>query len=263
MTIETGTMNSGGARARRVRSRGHGRLPEFLSAIVPGDGAAKALGGKTRWESRGWESLVPPTPPALPVPPLRPAGQFGDTTKTEFRINGPPAQRLQAVRLLRPAPPRSLRRSLVPISRSASLAPWQVRVGGCQPSKPGMRLSASISTEPGRDVPRLRPSLCGTSRPSATGWPGGQQHGTICERAMLLNPLCPFNAARILALRATALLLLALLIKAKVRITAFSALGFALLLLQTLLFLVAGGALSLVAGAAGVYVMQGRRSAAI
>ena len=80
---------------------------------------------------------------------------------------------------------------------------------------------------------------------------------------MLLNPLCPFNAARILALRATALLLLALLIKAKVRITAFSALGFALLLLQTLLFLVAGGALSLVAGAAGVYVMQGRRSAAI
>jgi hypothetical protein len=79
---------------------------------------------------------------------------------------------------------------------------------------------------------------------------------------MLLNPFCPFSAAQILALRATVLLLLTLLIKAKVRITAFSALGFALLMLQTVLFLVAGGVLTLVAGAAGVYVVQQRKSAA-
>jgi hypothetical protein len=80
---------------------------------------------------------------------------------------------------------------------------------------------------------------------------------------MLLNPFCPFSAARILALRATVLLLLTLLIKAKVRITAFSALGFALLMLQTLLFLAAGGALTLVAAGAGFYVMQQRKSAAV
>jgi hypothetical protein len=78
---------------------------------------------------------------------------------------------------------------------------------------------------------------------------------------MLLNAFCPFSATKVLALNATVLLLLTLLIKAKVRITAFSALGFALLLLQALVFLAAGGALALVAGAAGFYVMQQRRSA--
>jgi hypothetical protein len=50
---------------------------------------------------------------------------------------------------------------------------------------------------------------------------------------VLLNPYCPFSTARVLALKATVLLLLTLLIKAKIRITAFSALGFFLLLLQT------------------------------
>jgi hypothetical protein len=69
------------------------------------------------------------------------------------------------------------------------------------------------------------------------------------------------GAARILALKATVVLLLTLLIKAKVRITAFSALGIVLLLLQTLLFLAAGGALSLVIGAAGLYTLQQRRAA--
>ncbi len=55
---------------------------------------------------------------------------------------------------------------------------------------------------------------------------------------MLLSPFCPlffpFSAAKVAALKATVLLLLTLLIKAKVRITAFSALGFFLLMLQTL-----------------------------
>ncbi len=79
---------------------------------------------------------------------------------------------------------------------------------------------------------------------------------------MLLNPFCPFTATKVLALKATVLLLLTLLITAKVRITAFSALGFGLLILQTLVFVAAGGALTLVAGATGLYFVQQRRSVA-
>ena len=75
---------------------------------------------------------------------------------------------------------------------------------------------------------------------------------------MLLNPFCPFTTARIVALRATVLLLLTLLIKAKVRLTAFSALGFLLLTLQTLLFLALGGGLALLAGGAVVVSRQQR-----
>ena len=78
---------------------------------------------------------------------------------------------------------------------------------------------------------------------------------------MLLNPICPINAAQIMALRATVLLLLTLLIKARVRIVAFSALGFALLLLQTLIALAAMGGLGLLAAGAGFYAMQQRRQA--
>lgn len=82
---------------------------------------------------------------------------------------------------------------------------------------------------------------------------------------MLFNPFCPlapFSVARILALRATVLLLLTLLIKAKVRIAAFSALGFLLLILQTLLFLALSGGLVLVAGGAALYAGQQRKAAA-
>ena len=105
------------------------------------------------------------------------------------------------------------------------------------------------------------PAAVDTPSPAATGSPWGQQHGTTWAPAMFLNPFCPFSATKVLALKATVLLLLTLLIKAKVRITAFSALGFALLILQTLVFLAAGGALTLVAGA-GFYVMQQHKSAA-
>jgi hypothetical protein len=97
--------------------------------------------------------------------------------------------------------------------------------------------------------------------PAATGLPGGQQHGLTWALTMLLNPFCPFTATKVLALKATVLLLLTLLIKAKVRITAFSALGFALLMLQTLVFLALGGGLVVAAGGAALYVMQQRRSA--
>jgi hypothetical protein len=79
---------------------------------------------------------------------------------------------------------------------------------------------------------------------------------------MLLNPFCPLTTAKVLALKATVLLLLTLLIKAKVRITAFSALGFALLLLQTVVFLAVGGGLALAAGGAALVTLQQRRSAA-
>ena len=71
-----------------------------------------------------------------------------------------------------------------------------------------------------------------------------RHHGQTSAAAVFLNPFCPFTAAKVLALKATVLLLLTLLIKAKIRITAFSALGLFLLLLQTLVFLaVSGGAL--------------------
>ena len=83
---------------------------------------------------------------------------------------------------------------------------------------------------------------------------------------MFLNPFCPlffpFSAAKVLALKATVLLLLTLLIKAKVRITAFSALGFFLLMMQTLVFLAVSGGIVLAAGGAVLYAAQQRKGAA-
>jgi hypothetical protein len=79
---------------------------------------------------------------------------------------------------------------------------------------------------------------------------------------MLLNPFCPLTAAKVLALKATVIVLLTLLIKAKVRITAFSALGFFLLMLQTLVFLAVSGGIVLVAGGAALYAAQQRKGAA-
>ena len=63
---------------------------------------------------------------------------------------------------------------------------------------------------------------------------------------LLLTPLCPLTAARLLGLKATVVLLITLLIKAKIQIKFASALGLFLLALQTLLFLAAAGALGLV-----------------
>jgi hypothetical protein len=78
---------------------------------------------------------------------------------------------------------------------------------------------------------------------------------------VLLNPLCPFSTAKVLALKATVLLLLTLLIKAKIRIAAFSALGFFLLILQTLVFLAISGGLVLAAGGAAIDSKQKQRPA--
>ena len=80
---------------------------------------------------------------------------------------------------------------------------------------------------------------------------------------MLLNPFCPLTTAKVLALKATVLLLLTLLIKAKVQIVAGSALGIALLLLQALVFLAVSGALVVAAGGAALVATQQRRPAAI
>ncbi|MFM7269737.1 MAG: hypothetical protein ACKOZT_14340 [Cyanobium sp.] len=78
---------------------------------------------------------------------------------------------------------------------------------------------------------------------------------------MLLNPFCPLTTAKVLALKATVVVLLTLLIKAKVRITAFSALGFVLLLLQTLVFLALSGGFVLAAAGAALVAAQQRRGA--
>ncbi len=79
---------------------------------------------------------------------------------------------------------------------------------------------------------------------------------------MLLNPYCPLTTAKVLALKATVLLLLTLLIKARVQIVAGSALGIALLLLQVLVFLAVSGGVVLAAGGAALYGAQHRRPAA-
>jgi hypothetical protein len=79
--------------------------------------------------------------------------------------------------------------------------------------------------------------------------------------AVLLNPFCPFSSAKVLALKATVLLLLTLLIKARVQIVAGSALGIFLLLLQMLVFLAISGGLVLASGGAALYATQQRRSA--
>jgi hypothetical protein len=65
---------------------------------------------------------------------------------------------------------------------------------------------------------------------------------------VLLNPFLPFSTAKVLSLKATVLLLLTLLIKARVQIVAGSAIGIFLLLLQTLVFLAISGGLVLAAG---------------
>ncbi|MDM7951960.1 MAG: hypothetical protein QUV07_01915 [Cyanobium sp. CZS 25K] len=79
---------------------------------------------------------------------------------------------------------------------------------------------------------------------------------------LLPCPFSPFAAARIAGLQATVLLLLTLLIKARLQITAASALGLFLLALQTAVFLAAAGALGLAClGGAALAVNRQRVSA--
>ena len=85
------------------------------------------------------------------------------------------------------------------------------------------------------------------NRASDAGWRCSHHHGGTCKSAKLLNPFCPLTTAKILALKATILVLLTLLIKARVQILTGSALGIALLMLQTLVFLAVSGGLVLAA----------------
>jgi hypothetical protein len=88
-----------------------------------------------------------------------------------------------------------------------------------------------------------------------------RQHGDTRGHQVLLNPFCPFCTTKVLSLKATVLLLLTLLIKARVQIAAGSALGISLLLLQTLVFLAISGGLVLAAGGAALVATQRRRTA--
>ena len=90
----------------------------------------------------------------------------------------------------------------------------------------------------------------------------GRQHGQNGDTHVLLNPFCPFSTAKVLALKATVLLLLTLLLKARMQIATGSAIGFFLLMLQTLVFLAISAGLGLAAGGAALCVSQQRRPAA-
>ncbi len=79
---------------------------------------------------------------------------------------------------------------------------------------------------------------------------------------MLLNPFCPLTTAKVLALKATVIVLLTLLIKARVQIVTGSALGIALLVLQVLVFLAVSSGIVLAAGGAALVATQQRRPAA-
>ena len=96
----------------------------------------------------------------------------------------------------------------------------------------------------------------------ATSSGPASQHGETRDQPVLLLPFLPFSTAKVLSLKATVLLLLTLLIKARVQIVAGSAIGIFLLLLQTLVFLAISGGLVLAAGGAALYATQQRRPAA-
>ena len=89
-----------------------------------------------------------------------------------------------------------------------------------------------------------------------------RQHEDTRDPHVLQNPFCPFSTAKVLSLKATVLLLLTLLIKARLQIAAGSAIRIFLLFLQTLVFLAISGGLVLAAGGAAHYATQMRRPAA-
>ena len=80
---------------------------------------------------------------------------------------------------------------------------------------------------------------------------------------MLLSPFFPFSTSKLLALKATVLLLITLLIKARIQLAAGSAIGIFLLLLQTLVVLAISGGLVLAAGGAAFVATQRRRTATV
>ena len=88
-----------------------------------------------------------------------------------------------------------------------------------------------------------------------------RQDGATSGHPLLLNPFFPFSTSKLLALKATVLLLITLLVKARIQLAAGSAMGIFLLLLQTLVVLAISGALVLAAGGAALVATQRRRNA--
>ena len=88
-----------------------------------------------------------------------------------------------------------------------------------------------------------------------------RQDGATRGYPVLLNPFFPFSTSKLLALKATVLLLITLLIKARIQLAAGSAMGIFLLLLQTLVVLAISGGLVLAAGGAALVATQQRRTA--
>ena len=91
------------------------------------------------------------------------------------------------------------------------------------------------------------PAKAAAGLSGATSSGPASQHGETRDQPVLLNPFLPFSTAKVLSLKATVLLLLTLLIKARIQIVAGSAIGIFLLLLQTLVFLAISGGLVLAA----------------
>ena len=103
------------------------------------------------------------------------------------------------------------------------------------------------------------PAASGLRESAVAG--SARQDGDTRGHPVLLNPLFPFSTSKLLALKATVLLLITLLIKARIQIVAGSAIGIALLLLQTLVVLAISGGLGLAAGGAALVATQRRRTA--
>ena len=121
------------------------------------------------------------------------------------------------------------------------------------PEAPGGLAGLSTSVDP-------TAAAQGLSETTAPG--SARQHGDTRDHPVLLNPFCPFSTAKVLALKSTVLLLLTLLIKARVQIKAASALGLALLALQTLLFLAIAGPLGLAALGGVAFALNRRQGQA-
>ena len=76
---------------------------------------------------------------------------------------------------------------------------------------------------------------------------------------LLLNPFCPFSAAKIAGLKATAVLLIILLIKSKLLRVKMSLVGSLLALLMLTGFLISTGVITVLAGGTVLYTASRKR----
>lgn len=76
---------------------------------------------------------------------------------------------------------------------------------------------------------------------------------------LLLNPFCPFSAAKIAGLKATVVLLIILLIKSKLLRVKMSLVGSLLALLMLTGFLISTGVITVLAGGTVLYTASRKR----